>query len=87
MVRVPDCAENPLVAPEGGGVRCFEVRYGADVFEEESGKLLGEVSLPDGVDLSGAFISDDEIYTPGEDAEGTIMVKRYRLVLPAQGER
>jgi len=85
VVRAPDCTEDPLNETVDTVIPCYESEYVADVFDESSGKFLGEVELPNGVDLSPSFIQDDELYTTIEDDAGTIMVKRYRLVLP--GER
>jgi hypothetical protein len=71
-------------------VPCFTREDVADVFDEESGKLLGEVEFPSAVlevDLSVPFIHGNELYTAIEDEAGTIMVKRYRLVLPGEEGR
>ena len=83
--RVTDCTEDPLDGPAGMQVPCFTREDVADVFDEESGKLLGEVEFPSAVlevDFSALFIQGDEVYTAIEDDAGTYMVKRYRLVLP-----
>ncbi len=68
-------------------VPCFTREDVADVFDEESGKLLGEVEFPSAVlevDFSVPFIQGDAVYTAIEDETGTYMVKRYRLVLPGE---
>ena len=88
VTRVSDCTEDPLDESVGTLVPCFTREDVADVFDEETGKLLGEVEFPSAVfeeDISVPFIRGDELYTAIEDEAGTIMVKRYRLVLP--GER
>ncbi len=65
-----------------------------DVFGGD-GRLLGSVPLPDGTGLwvrmfvegegqPFAFVRDDLVVMPVEDDAGTIMVKRYRLVLPGE---
>jgi len=65
-----------------------------DVFGGD-GRLLGSVPLPDGTGLwvrmfvegegqPFAFVRDDLLVMPIEDEAGTIMVKRYRLVLPGE---
>ena len=85
MRRVTDCTEDPLDEPAGMAVPCFAREDVADVFDEESGKLLAEVEFPSAVlevDFSVLFIQGDAVYTAIEDETGTIMVKRYRLVLP-----
>lgn len=84
LTRVPDCTEDPLDEDFEAIVSCFEIESVADVFDEATGKLLGEVEFPLGVDPWPSFIRDDELYAVIEDDTGTIMVKRYRLVLPGQ---
>ncbi len=68
------------VRPPGA---CFTLSYLIDVFGPD-GRYLGSVdgAMPDPTHY---FIRDDMLITPTEDEAGTIMVKRYRLVLP--GER
>ena len=87
IIRETDCTEDPLDESSSPTVPCFTREDVADVFDEESGKLLGEVAFPSAVhpaDLSVPFIRGTELYTAVEDAAGTIMVKRYRLVLPEE---
>jgi hypothetical protein len=84
VTRVPDCTADPLVEDFEAIVSCFEVVFVADVFDEGTGELLGEVQFPVGVDLWPSFIRDAELYAVVEDDAGTIMVKRYRLVLPGE---
>lgn len=50
-----------------------------------TGKFLGEVELPQGVSFSRIFIDGDTFLTPAEDDAGTVVVKRYRIVLPGAG--
>lgn len=71
--QVPECTEDPLDERQVSE---------ADVFDEATGKFLGEVELPEGVTLRASFIEGDAVYTPVEDEAGTIRVKRFRLVLP-----
>jgi len=80
--KIPGCTEDPLDDSVETVIPCWQLSYTADVFEEASGKFLGPVPLPDGVTLQTSYIEDDAVYTPIEDEAGTIMVKRYRLVLP-----
>ncbi|MCH7824534.1 MAG: hypothetical protein IH849_07005 [Acidobacteria bacterium] len=90
---IPDCEpENPgdlaqAAMVSSTGVRlpgaCFTLSFLIDVFGAD-GRYLGPVdgALPSRV---YSFIRNDTLITPVEDEAGTIMVKRYRLVLP--GER
>lgn len=90
IIRETDCTEDPLDESAGALVPCFTREDVADVFDEESGKLLGEVEFPSAIhpaDLSVPFIRGNELYTAVEDDAGTIMVKRYRLVLPTGSEQ
>ena len=64
-------------------VSCWRDVAGLDVFEAESGRFLGQIEPP--YTLSHPVFLDDAILTVHEDDAGTIMVKRYRPVLP--GER
>jgi len=82
--RVPECTDDPLDEADELVVDCYENVYGADVFDEATGKLLGEVAFPDGVSLSHLFVVGDKLYATTQDEAGTIMVKRYRLVLPGE---
>ena len=77
---VPDCGDDPGEQP------CWRSTSTTDVFGPD-GRFLGTAELPNGSFLapSAAFISDDMAVLRIEDETGTIMVKRYRLVLP--GER
>jgi hypothetical protein len=80
--KVPDCTEDPLDETVTMIIPCWQVSDTADVFDEATGKFLGEVALPDGVTLGASFIEGDAVYTPIEDEAGTIRVERFRLVLP-----
>lgn len=42
--------------------------------------------LPEGVTIQKFYFTEDAVYTPVEDEAGTIMVKRYRLLLPGHSE-
>lgn len=81
-----DCGDPAAVDERPPPRSCWDDRWGFDVFEEESGRLLGQVALPPGYQASGwpALLADD-IVVVVEDEAGTTMIKRYRLVLP--GER
>ena len=89
---IPDCEPGDLtdlsqamvstrgVRPPGA---CFVISFLMDAFGAD-GRYLGPVegALPHAVHT---FLRGDMLITPAEDEAGTIMVKRYRLVLP--GER
>jgi len=83
---VNDCDASPAVAlAENRPARpCFREIEGFDVFAAD-GRYLGQVEMPL-VDLvEQPTIDGDTLVLAMEDDAGTIMVKRYRLVLP--GER
>jgi hypothetical protein len=63
---------------------CFQPTYSWDVFEQ-AGRYLGELERPEGR-LGRSFFRDDLVLLAVEDEAGTIMVKRYRLVLPGDVE-
>ena len=64
---------------------CWREHTTWDVFDEE-GRFLGKADVPEGISLyPGPYIRDDVFLSSFMDEMGTIMVKRYRLVLP--GER
>jgi hypothetical protein len=55
-----------------------------DVFDSD-GRYLGEVLLPDEIVLRvRPYIRDRDVIALAEDDAGTIMVKRYRLVLAGE---
>jgi hypothetical protein len=84
---IAQCDPNAPVAP-GVGPSCWRDLYGFDIFEEASGRFLGQVAVPPGARISSfswpAFLEDGPLLVV-EDQAGTIMVKRYRLVLPREG--
>ncbi len=80
-VRVADCDENPVagasVTPCWRNTTFIEV-FGAD------GRFLGEADFPRYRGFQSNFIRGDTVIRRVEDEAGTIMVKRYRLVLPGE---
>jgi len=81
---VPGCDPDPQ--PGEGSVPCWLLAYRPDVFAID-GKYLGPVELPAeiaGSRLFDAYISERDLITSMQDEAGTIMVKRYRLVLPGE---
>jgi len=87
-VRLPDCVEDPVEAGQQTAWEnpCWSNEEIVDAFDAD-GRYLGEVEMPPGVRLSAPrlFIDDRLVVAEIEDEGGTIMVKRYRLVL--SGER
>ena len=52
------------------------------------GQFLGDLEVPDGFRwFPRPYITDDTVFAQFQDEAGTIMVKRYRLVLPGEGEQ
>ena len=89
--RLPECADDPFEGdlPEVLGNRCWRNEITLDVFDVE-GRFLGGVQVPKEMTLRGTLmptLSVDGRRVVGvvSDEAGTVMVKRYRLVLP--GER
>jgi hypothetical protein len=82
-----DCNLAPEEAMEAGFdqavISCLYPNLFFDVFGRD-GRYLGDV---EGLQLNVTlpFISGDTVIAPVEDDSGTIMVKRYRLVLPERG--
>ena len=76
---VADCDDNP------GDQPCWRSTSTSDVFGPD-GRFLGNAELPNGSFLapSTAYISDNVAVLRIEDEAGTIMVKRYRLMLPGE---
>jgi hypothetical protein len=83
--RVDDCDEHPVPGELTDIVRCWEDTHITDVFGSD-GRFLGEVEFPPeaplSIGLGRTYIDDDMVLLRLEDEAGTIMVKRYRLVVP-----
>jgi hypothetical protein len=79
--EVPGC--NP--STDADARECWRDVRGFDVFDEESGRFLGQVGVPVGATSRQwpGFLEDGFLLVIENEA-GTIMVKRYRLVLPGQ---
>jgi len=85
--RVQDCLEDPrpdedLFAPSA---YCWRSTMYLDAFDR-NGMYLGGVEVPEGFvpSTQNLFVRDDLVLAIIEDEAGTIMVKRYRLVLPGE---
>ncbi len=80
---VSDCDADPASVTSGRAVACWRDQLGFDVFEEETGRFLGRVPLPHEPRFPAPPVFlEDAVVLVREDEAGTIMVKRYRLVLP-----
>jgi hypothetical protein len=82
--RLPDCVEDPIAAGHQAAYdkRCWTEQRIVDAFAAD-GRYLGEVEAPEGLWSPGRMIIDGRrVIAIVQDAEGTLMVKRYRLVLP-----
>ena len=80
--RTNECTDNPM--PGEPMISCWDTQSGLDVFGPD-GRFLGDVEIPPGWGNSlffGNYIRDDLVLKVVTDEAGTIMVKRYRLVLP-----
>ncbi len=54
-----------------------------EVFEENTGRYLGEVEVPDGIMLfPEPFVLDDTFFALFSEQDGASVVKRFRLVIP-----
>ena len=86
--RLSDCAEDPIAEghPAGSQRPCWTDERIVDVFGDD-GRYLGEVDVPE--EFQGGphsvFADASRVVAVVQNDAGTIMVKRYRLVLP--GER
>ncbi len=81
--RVADCEENP--APGVAYTACWENTTFTEVFDAD-GRFLGGIDFPRQDGFQRNFMRDDTVIKQVEDEAGTIMVKRYRLVLPGEQE-
>jgi len=82
---VADCTEDP--EPGEDVVPCWEEEQGVDVFGED-GRYLGPVDVPGSVRLwARSWIDGQTVIVPVENEMGTLMVKRYQLVLPEESSR
>jgi hypothetical protein len=87
-VDTPDCIDDPtpqdfLDAQTDNRelVPCWRDPLIWDVFGPD-GRYLGEIDIPDIILVADPFLAGETLLLVIEDEAGTIMVKRYRLVLP-----
>jgi hypothetical protein len=80
--RVKDCQETPVSMRQYQESPCWIDSVLIDVFEE-TGRYLGEVEVPDGLQFSPPpFIRDGLVLAVVMDRDGNERVKRFRLTLP-----
>jgi len=87
--RQDSCVEDPLDDFRRAGENpCWREEGVLDVFGTD-GRYLGDVRIPEGLrpSLGTLFVRGDTVLGVVQDQAGTIMVKRYRLVLPGEEER
>ncbi len=84
------CDEDAADANAMRASPCWRDTSTIDAFGPD-GRFLGTIEIPEIFDARGfpvvmrnlnPFIRDDQVFVAVEDEAGTIMVKRYRLVLP-----
>ncbi len=87
---VPNCTDDPtpndfIEARRQGRTLsvCWSEAQTWDMFGPD-GRYLGDLNIPDLPMLADPFLSGNTILLAIEDEAGTIMVKRYRLVLPGE---
>jgi len=90
--RLPDCAEGTDLSAMNDAP-CWRETYMLDAFDA-GGRYLGEVQIPPVFYNKRfqkfspmPFVRGDLVLAVVEDDAGTIMVKRYRLVVPGQEGR
>ena len=80
----------------GISVHCWEDTFILDAFDQE-GRYLGEIGIPPGATAAMltfaqgymdrlAVVRGDLVILREQDESGTVMVKRYRLVLPGEAQ-
>lgn len=78
--RLPDCAEDSDDAGELSARPCWRDTLTLDLFDTD-GRFLAGLDVPEGMSvIPRPFIDDDTLIARVEDAEGTVFVKRYRVV-------
>ncbi len=84
---LPGCNQAAESSTQFSGDPCWTEQNVVDVFGND-GRYLGAVDAPAEMQFSPRpAIDGDNVVARTEDEAGTIMVKRYRLVLPGKGER
>ena len=84
--RIVGTRRDPNCDPEERGRECWPGIVVLEVFGPD-GRYMGAVEAPSSYPLgSRSFISGGTVVVATSDDAGTIMVKRYRLVLPGEEE-
>ena len=84
-IRLPQCEDAAETPEEFAAFPCWRDRRIVDVFGSD-GRFLSSIETPAEMQFSPRpYIDGNMVIARAEDDAGTIMVKRYRLVLP--GER
>ena len=91
--RLTDCVEDPLAETVSGEQLnalqnpCWKETFVLDVFDKQ-GRYLGEIDTPTNMQPFAGWthVVGDRVIGVEIDEAGTIMVKRYRLVLPGEQE-
>jgi len=82
--RLPECNDGARTSSEFRQAPCWRDPMLVEVFGAD-GRYLGRASVPEEMRWSPApYIRGDTVVAVAEDEAGTIMVKRYRLVLPGE---
>ncbi len=84
--RLANCVEDPMDDfRRASQSPCWRAEVILDVFGPD-GRYRGDVEIPEGMrpSLRSLFARGDAVFAVTEDDAGTIMVKRYRLVLPGE---
>ncbi len=82
--RLDDCTEDPLASGSDPFVACWESEPILDVFGAD-GRYLGAIETPLERLRWPPHVDGSRFTAMVENEAGTIMVKRYRLVLPGEG--
>jgi hypothetical protein len=80
--RIEPCTEDPQPG-DSDFVPCWESTWIWDMFDAD-GRYLGEIASPGYCMSPFPFLDDRRLTMAVTDDAGTIMVKRYRLVLPGE---
>jgi len=88
--RMAECVEDPLAATSAD-VRanpCWRSEWIIDAFDA-GGRFLGDVRVPDGLQPFPVylFVNQRVVIGVAIDEAGVVRIKRYRLVLPGEGEQ
>jgi hypothetical protein len=77
-----ECLAPDLTRDDISAMDCTDGTAYADVFDGD-GAFLGSFEIPEGAQLGwGAHIDGDAVWMSVQDDMGTVMVKRYRMMVP-----